>query len=110
MRIFLWVILITSDLILLRTLFRLAETAQGERLRFNANAIRGLTNLGFFGTAATSEVLFACLEYLPVILAVIIWSAFPPSSFVDPQGKVVERTPRFEDKHQAGGAEQAAQV
>jgi hypothetical protein len=34
LRITLWVILITSDLILLRTIFRLAETAQGESARW----------------------------------------------------------------------------
>jgi hypothetical protein len=33
LRITLWVILITSDLILLRTIFRLTETAQGESAR-----------------------------------------------------------------------------
>lgn len=46
---------------------------------------RGNTLLivGFFGTASTSEALFGCLEYLPVILALIIWAIFPPSSFLE---------------------------
>lgn len=43
-------------------------------------AVRELT-AGFFGTASTSEALFGCLEYLPVILALILWAIFPPSSF-----------------------------
>ncbi|GAA5975051.1 hypothetical protein JCM5350_004565 [Sporobolomyces pararoseus] len=52
----------TSTLLLLRTTFRVAETAQS------------LEN-GFFGGASANEVLFACLEYLPVILAVAVWAA-----------------------------------
>jgi hypothetical protein len=36
---------------------------------------------GFFGTASTNEALFGCLEYLPVILALIIWALFSPGSF-----------------------------
>ena len=39
--------------------------------------------VGFFGTASTSETMFGCLEYLPVILALIIWAVFPPSRFLD---------------------------
>ncbi|WWD16082.1 hypothetical protein CI109_100507 [Kwoniella shandongensis] len=61
----LWVILITSLLILLRTSFRLAETAQG-----------------FFGYASTHESLFGTLEYLPVILALTVWAIAPPSKFL----------------------------
>ncbi|WVQ98861.1 hypothetical protein IAU59_005992 [Kwoniella sp. CBS 9459] len=62
---FLWVVLATTLLILLRTTFRLAETAQG-----------------FFGFASTHESLFGTLEYLPVILALAIWAVFPPSKFL----------------------------
>jgi len=54
------VISITSFLIFLRTTYRLAETAQG-----------------IFGTASSSETLFATHEYLPIILAVWIWAANP---------------------------------
>ncbi|GAA6005990.1 hypothetical protein JCM11491_004082 [Sporobolomyces phaffii] len=52
----------TSTLLLLRTTFRVAETGQSARN-------------GPFGGASASEVLFACLEYLPVILAVAVWAA-----------------------------------
>ncbi|KAK8869655.1 hypothetical protein IAR55_000223 [Kwoniella newhampshirensis] len=61
----LWLILVTSILILLRTIFRLAETAQG-----------------FFGYASTHESLFGTLEYLPVILALTIWAVAPPGRFL----------------------------
>ncbi|WWC60946.1 uncharacterized protein I303_103522 [Kwoniella dejecticola CBS 10117] len=64
-RLFLYLILTTSLLILLRTTFRLAETGQG-----------------FFGFASTHEALFGCLEYLPVILALFVWSLLPPSRFL----------------------------
>ncbi|WRT67287.1 uncharacterized protein IL334_004254 [Kwoniella shivajii] len=62
---FLYTILITACLILLRTTFRLAESGQG-----------------FFGFASTHESLFGTLEFLPVILALIIWSIYPPSKFI----------------------------
>ncbi|WWC89875.1 uncharacterized protein L201_004803 [Kwoniella dendrophila CBS 6074] len=65
LRSFLYIILITSLLILLRTTFRLSETGQG-----------------FFGFASTHESLFGCLEYLPVILSLLIWSLLPPSNFI----------------------------
>ncbi|WVF72064.1 hypothetical protein IAT40_006876 [Kwoniella sp. CBS 6097] len=67
LRTFLWVILATGLLILLRTTFRLAETGQG-----------------FFGFASTHEALFGTLEYLPVILALALWAIFPPSRFLPP--------------------------
>ncbi|GAA5834454.1 hypothetical protein JCM3766R1_005217 [Sporobolomyces carnicolor] len=52
----------TSTLLLLRTTFRVAETAQS-------------AENGPFGGASANEILFACLEYLPVILAVAVWAA-----------------------------------
>ncbi|OCF36469.1 hypothetical protein I317_04724 [Kwoniella heveanensis CBS 569] len=70
LRSFLWVILATGLLILLRTTFRLAETGQG-----------------FFGFASTHESLFGTLEYLPVILALAIWAIFPPARFLPPLGQ-----------------------
>jgi len=57
---FLVVLGTTSLLIWLRTLFRLAETAEG-----------------VFGFASTNEALFGCLEYTPVIIALAIWAALP---------------------------------
>ncbi|WVW82924.1 hypothetical protein I302_104938 [Kwoniella bestiolae CBS 10118] len=70
LRLFLYTILITSLLILLRTTFRLSETAQG-----------------FFGFASTHESLFGTLEYLPVVLALLIWGLLPPSKFVENNGE-----------------------
>ncbi|GAA5963692.1 hypothetical protein JCM21900_001981 [Sporobolomyces salmonicolor] len=69
----------TSMLLLLRTTFRTAETAQGAR-----------------GSANSSEVLFGCLEYLPVILAVGAWAAVSlesvlPMQVDDDQGRDVEK-------------------
>jgi hypothetical protein len=43
--------------------------------------------VGFFGFASTHEWLFAILEYLPVILAMIIWAALPPSRFLQKNGE-----------------------
>ncbi|GAA6032378.1 hypothetical protein JCM8097_008145 [Rhodosporidiobolus ruineniae] len=48
----------SATLLLLRTTFRLAETAQG-----------------VFGFASSHEALFGTLEYLPVILAISLWAA-----------------------------------
>ena len=38
--------------------------------------------VGFFGFASTTEWLFGILEYTPVIIALILWSIFPPSHFI----------------------------
>ncbi|GAA5864071.1 hypothetical protein JCM1840_000693 [Sporobolomyces johnsonii] len=69
----------TSMLLLLRTTFRTAETTQGAR-----------------GSANSSEVLFGCLEYLPVILAVGAWAAVSldsvlPMQVDDERGRDVEK-------------------
>jgi hypothetical protein len=53
-------VFLSALLLLLRTTFRLAETAQG-----------------VFGTASSSETLFGCLEYAPVILTLALWGALP---------------------------------
>lgn len=55
-------------LIFLRTLFRLAESAAG-----------ALSDIG------TNQTLFACLEALPVFLAVIIWAVIPLGWRLDKQ-------------------------
>lgn len=54
------VLLYTSLLIFLRTLFRLAESAPGPTSRI-----------------ASSQTLFACLESLPVMLAIVAWASVP---------------------------------
>jgi hypothetical protein len=63
------VLITSSALIFLRTVFRTAETAQG-----------------VFGSAFSSEALFGTLEFLPVILAVGLWAAFPPDKLLAAQG------------------------
>lgn len=57
---FLVILYITSLLIFLRTVYRLAETAEG-----------------VWGTASSYEWLFGLLEFAPVIAAVLIWLARP---------------------------------
>ncbi|EKD01224.1 hypothetical protein A1Q2_04449 [Trichosporon asahii var. asahii CBS 8904] len=52
-------------LILLRTVYRLAVECQG-----------------YFGSANSSQVLYTCLEYLPVILAMAVFCAFPIYRFM----------------------------
>lgn len=54
------ILTITSLLVWLRTLFRLAETAQG-----------------LFSFASTSEALFGTLEFAPIILTLLLWAAWP---------------------------------
>ena len=70
-------IVATSILIFLRTVFRLAETAQGVHFSYLTLLPLNILSLGVFGTAFSSETLFGCLEYLPVILAVWIWALNP---------------------------------
>ncbi|KAK4051727.1 hypothetical protein OIO90_004677 [Microbotryomycetes sp. JL221] len=62
-----WVLSITSFLVFLRTVYRLAETAEG-----------------VFGYAFTSEILFGCLDFLPVALSLIIWAVFPLHKLLPP--------------------------
>ncbi|KAM0789456.1 hypothetical protein ACM66B_000278 [Microbotryomycetes sp. NB124-2] len=61
-------LIFTSALIFLRTCFRLAETGQG-----------------VFGPAATNEVLFGTLEFLPVGLAVSLWAYFSLDALLPPE-------------------------
>lgn len=51
---------VTSILIFLRTVYRLAETAEG-----------------VWGTASSYEWLFGLLEFAPVIVAVLLWLVRP---------------------------------
>jgi hypothetical protein len=57
---FLVILYVTSLLIFLRTVYRLAETAEG-----------------VWGTASSYEWLFGLLEFAPVIVAVLMWLARP---------------------------------
>jgi len=81
---FLLIVLVTSFLILLRTVFRLAESAQGEFGKWLSLFLmwKLIVAPGFFGFASTHEDLFGSLEYAPVILALAIWSVLPPSRFL----------------------------
>jgi hypothetical protein len=58
------ILLVSAFLIFLRTVFRLAESAEG-----------------VYSEAATNEVLFALLDYLPVILAVILLALGHPGKY-----------------------------
>ena len=62
---FILAIAIASLLIYLRTLFRLAETAEG-----------------LFGSISTNEVFFGTLEFAPVVLAVWILAIWHPGRWV----------------------------
>ncbi|GAA5987675.1 hypothetical protein JCM10908_007167 [Rhodotorula pacifica] len=62
------VLFVASLLVFLRTTFRLAETAEG-----------------VFSYASRTEPLFAGLEYLPVILAVLLFAAFPLYKLLPPK-------------------------
>lgn len=63
-------LIFSSLLVFLRTVFRLAETAEG-----------------VFGTASTNEVLFGTLEFLPVGLAVALWGGMSLDSLLPPEAK-----------------------
>lgn len=57
--------LAAAVLVLLRTVYRLAVECQG-----------------YFGSANSNQILFTCLEYLPVILAMAVFCAFPIYKFL----------------------------
>lgn len=42
---------------------------------------------GFFGFASTHETLFGTLEYMPVIVALLIWTGLPPARFLEGRGE-----------------------
>ncbi|KAM0790125.1 hypothetical protein ACM66B_005449 [Microbotryomycetes sp. NB124-2] len=77
------VLSITSFLVFLRTVYRLAETAEG-----------------VFGYAFTSEILFGCLDFAPVALSLIIWAAFPLFKLIPP----ISPHSLAAQKHSSGGA------
>lgn len=66
MRYMLWVILFSSLMLIWRAAFRCAEAA-----------------LGYLNGPATNEPMFACFEFVPVILAVGLWSIIPPSRYIE---------------------------
>jgi hypothetical protein len=81
MRWMLWATLFSALMLIWRACFRCAEAATGESpcsiLSTSANEI------GYLNGPATNEPMFACFEYLPVILAVGLWSIVPPSRFIE---------------------------
>ncbi|GAA5935419.1 uncharacterized protein JCM15063_001029 [Sporobolomyces koalae] len=79
---------LTSTLLLLRTTFRVAETGQS-------------VENGPFGGASANEVLFACLEYVPVILAVGCWAAVSMDSVLPIR---VDDDDEDDDDDEEGGA------
>jgi hypothetical protein len=83
---FLWILVISSLLIFARTLYRLAETAQGKspqepettRLVDHSTVFRLLQPIaGVWGTASSLEVLFGIFEFAPVILSALLWLIRP---------------------------------
>lgn len=65
MKQFLGVYLLAALFIYLRTCYRLAETSQG-----------------VFGRLSTNEVYFGCLEFMPVIVAVLLFNAAHPGRYI----------------------------
>lgn len=50
---------------------------------------------GYLSGPATNEPMFACFEFVPVILAIGLWSIVPPSRFIE------DRLPGCEQRAQA---------
>jgi hypothetical protein len=82
-RTFLWVLVISSLLIFARTLYRLAETAEGEPRPGQSwvlkliDAHHVLRISGVWGNASSIEALFGVFEFAPVVIAAWIWLARP---------------------------------
>lgn len=91
---YIWVTIVSSLALFLRTLFRLAETADGELFllllfpsfddqrcmkmrRLDVLIDSFFCELGVFGFASTTEAYFGVLEYAPVIVGIGLWAAFP---------------------------------
>jgi hypothetical protein len=55
--------------------FRNTTTVRGRNSELTER--NNITTTGVFSYASRTEPLFACLEYLPVILAVLLFMAFP---------------------------------
>lgn len=77
---FVQAVLVASLLVYVRTIFRLAETAQG-----------------LFGYVETHEVFFGTLEFAPVVLAVWILAVWHPGRWVPPGEVSVEAPLRVEE-------------
>ncbi|KAL8868166.1 MAG: hypothetical protein Q9174_005167 [Haloplaca sp. 1 TL-2023] len=69
---FILALAVANVLVYLRTIFRLAETAEG-----------------VFGTISTNETLFGCLEFTPVAIAVWILAAWHPGRWLP---KIIDET------------------
>lgn len=65
---YIWITIVSALALFLRTLYRLAETADG-----------------VFGFASTTEAYFGVLEYAPVIVAIGLWAAFPLYRMLEPR-------------------------
>jgi hypothetical protein len=92
---FLVVLYVTALLLFTRTLYRLAETAEGACCERVATSLQRLTPAmptGFFGYAATNEWAFGVFEFAPVITAVLIWAVRPFKRYIDQM--TVHRTDR----------------
>ena len=72
-KIFVAALLLASLLILLRTVFRLAETAEG-----------------VYGYLMTHEAYFGALEFAPVVIAALILAIFHPGRLISPGKLAVE--------------------
>ena len=78
-KVFVGALLLASLLILLRTVFRLAETAEG-----------------VYGYLMTHEAFFGALEFAPVVIASLVLAAFHPGRLISPEklaapGSAVEK-------------------
>lgn len=76
LRVFIAVFSLSTALIYLRTVFRLAEAAQG-----------------LWGSLQVHEVYFACLEFVPVALAVLLFGAWHPGRCLGGQNPALEKKP-----------------
>ena len=78
---FLLAVGISSILVLLRTVFRLAETSEG-----------------VFGYASSHEVFFGCLEFAPIVVAVWILAIWHPGRWLNDATGSASGTPMVEAK------------
>lgn len=108
------VLVVTSLLVELRTIFRLIETAQGASCKLQHVALfcaapihsivvhfsltckmlhvfdfQLLPTAGVFGHLSSHEVYFGCLEYLPIILTVGLWNLFHPGRLLSTKGHIL---------------------
>ena len=83
MRWMLWATLFSALMLIWRAAFRCTESATGESPLTNSSRKDETDATGYLNGPATNEPMFACFEYLPVILAVGLWSIVPPSRFIE---------------------------